>query len=445
MPINESSSLKVLQLPELYPPGWGGGAAVYAQEVCRLLAERGHDIRVLCTEITDDAPYSIRTTYDGPVRVDRLNAPFRRIDPGTWHMSLREWREHKERVRSIAEDIFREWVPDIVQFHTPYPLLEEILPSLLERNIPVVGMLHDSWTICPRLNLFKSPDKAACSGPTPTGCLECLYSHFDGSRTKALMKLPWRTIKFGVYPAYRLRERTFTRHAIDGVFGYSKFISDYHRGFVNRVEFIPLGVDLTGLPAERPIRPRNPIRFIFNAGFQEHKGIWDVLDAAQTLNNKGYEFELHIWGPNQDMAEITKRGLENRVLLRGMFDSKDRWRIYAEADVLLMATRTFETAPRVLQEAAAMGVPSIAPDQGGISEVIRDGIDGLLFTVRDRSHLERQMIKVLERPELVKEFASNLWRVVDIREAVGRIADFYRTVLRERNLQAENRDSGISK
>lgn len=422
-----------MHLPELYPPKWGGGAAVYAQEVCRLLSERGHQVHVLCTEISEDLPYSVKTDFDGSVRVDRLNVPFRKTNSGAWHLTLQEWNDHKQRVSGIVEKLFEHWLPDIVQFHTPYPLLEEILPNLVKRNIPIVGMLHDSWTICPRLNLLNSPTKTSCSGPEQLKCLECLYSHYDGSHLKAAAKLPWRIAKLGTYPAHRLRERTKTRHTIDGVFGYSKFISDYHRGFVKNVEYIPIGVDLSGLPKERPVRSRTPVQFIFNAGFQEHKGIWDVLDAAQTLNNKGYKFKLHIWGPNQNEDEIKKRNIENCVILRGFFNAEDRWKIYPEADVLIMATRTFETAPRVLQEAAAMGVPAIAPDQGGISEVINDNVNGLLFETRNREHLEKQMIKVIEQPELIKKMSENLWDVINIRDAVLNIENYYRKIIREKD------------
>jgi glycosyltransferase involved in cell wall biosynthesis len=421
--------LKVLHLSELYPPEYGGGAAAYVQETCRYLSEKGNDIRVLCTKLSDHNSYSIITDFDRLVRVERVNVPFRQIDPGGWHLTIEQWKTHKQRILSITEDIFKEWQPDIVNFHTPYPLLEEILPNLLERNIPVVGMLHCSWTICPRLNSIESPTGNSCSGPGLLRCLKCLYSNYDGNNAKAFLKMPWRVYKFGSYPAQRLLERKETYLSIDGVFGYSKFISDHHRKFIKTVEYIPLGVDLTGLPNKRSIRPRKPIRFVFNGGFQEHKGIWDILDTAQSLKARGYSFEIHIWGPRQDSKELKKRLIEDCVFLRGLFTTQTRWNVYDDSDVLLMATRVIETAPRVLQEAAAMGVPSIAPNQGGITEVIDDGVNGLLYNFLDRKDLENQMIKILEQPKLVQKLANNLWKVVDIREAVGDIEKFYLKII----------------
>jgi glycosyltransferase involved in cell wall biosynthesis len=245
-----------------------------------------------------------------------------------------------------------------------------------------------------------------------------------------MLKLPWRILKLGVFPAYRLWRRRQARQKVSGLVGYSKFMADVHRGRVNGpVEHIPLGIDLDGLAGERPRRPRTPLRFGFAGGFQPHKGIWDVLDAAASLKRRGLPFELHIWGPHQEAAPIEERNLEDRVFLLGMFPPSDRWRVFSEMDVLLMATRDAEPFGRVIQEAAAAGAPSIAPNVAGIAEQIRDGIDGLLYTFCDRTDLERQMMRVIEQPQLVRDLASNLWAVVDTREAVAEIEQFYFQVL----------------
>ena len=86
------------------------------------------------------------------------------------------------------------------------------------------------------------------------------------------------------------------------------------------------------------------------------------------LQRRGLAFELHVWGPNQEraVAEVAARGLQDRVFLRGMFSPEQRWDAFAEFDVLIMATRDNEPYGRVIQEAAAAGAPSIAPDIAGI-------------------------------------------------------------------------------
>src|SRR5687767_14064444 len=80
-----SHPLKIWQIAETYPPEYGGGAAMYVRDVCYYLAQRGHEVRVLCAENRDAEAYSIRTDWDGPVQMDRLNLPyFRGKDPDGW-------------------------------------------------------------------------------------------------------------------------------------------------------------------------------------------------------------------------------------------------------------------------------------------------------------------------------------------------------------------------
>jgi glycosyltransferase involved in cell wall biosynthesis len=432
MPSHEVK-LNLWHIAETYPPGYGGGAMVYMRDVCGYLVERGHTVRVLCTEGTDEPPYSIRTEYDGPIRVDRLNLPyFKREDPGGWQLGAKAWREHARRLGVVADELLRDYRPDLVQFHTPYPVDEEFLLHLHDRGLPLVGMSHCAWTICSRLNLLRSPKGEACSGPSKLKCLSCMYSHYDGSAAKAMVKLPWRMLRLGRYPAYRLQRRDRLRRAIQGQASYSKYMTAAHEGQVGGINwFVPLGIDTSGIPPQRPERPRSPIRFGFMAGFQPHKGIWDLLDAATSLVRKELEFELHIWGPHQEdkAGEITKRSLDGKVFLHGSFSGDEKWAAFDAIDVLVMATTVVEAYGRVVQEAAAVGVPTIAPAVGGIVEQIRDGIDGLLYGFRDRSGLERQMERVITEPELASDLATNLRPVLQTKQAVEGLETFYYNIL----------------
>jgi glycosyltransferase involved in cell wall biosynthesis len=242
-------------------------------------------------------------------------------------------------------------------------------------------------------------------------------------------------VKLGVFPAYRLYRRMVLRCGVEAQISPSKYMASVHDGAIGgESRHISLGVDLTGLTDQRPARPRRPMRFGFMAGFQPHKGIEDALSAASSLKRRGLNFELHIWGPHQEgrQEELESRGLQDRVFLRGTFTSPQRWAVYMEIDMLLMATTVCEAYGRVAQEAAAAGVPTLAPAIGGIIEQIRDGVDGLLYRFRDVSDLERQMARVIEEPDLVRQLVANLWRVVDTRVAVEAVEQFYFEILARR-------------
>ncbi|MEK6288247.1 MAG: glycosyltransferase [Acidobacteriota bacterium] len=425
--------MRIWQVAETYPPGYGGGAAIYIQDVSRALAQRGHDVRVLCTENSDNKPYSVRTDYDGAVRVDRVNLPyFKTRDPDGWQLGLAGWRGHERRISGVVSSLLADWRPDIVHYSTARPLGEECLITIHREGVPIVGFVHEAWLICTRLMLLRSPTSEPCPGPRPLRCAECMYSHYDGSHARAMVKLPWRLLKLGVYPAYRIWRRSRARKCLSGALGYSHFMIGMHQPRISgQVEYVPLGINLSGRCPGSPSRPRTPLRFGFLAGFQQTKGILHVLEAAASLKRAGLSFELHVWGPNLDngLEQVAKHGLEDRVFLRGMYAPDELWNVYSEIDVALMATTVCEPLGRIPLEAAAAGATTIAPAIGGITETIRDGVDGLLYEFRDPSELERQMRRVLEEPGLVRRLMDNLRPVLDTRDRVGAVEQFYFQVL----------------
>ncbi len=91
--------MRLLQIAETYPPDYGGGAAVYIQDICRFLAARGHEVRVLCTESAEREPYTMRVDYDGRVRVERINLPyFKSKDPDGRQLNILRWKKHERRI-----------------------------------------------------------------------------------------------------------------------------------------------------------------------------------------------------------------------------------------------------------------------------------------------------------------------------------------------------------
>jgi glycosyltransferase involved in cell wall biosynthesis len=263
-----------------------------------------------------------------------------------------------------------------------------------------------------------------------------MYSHYDGSHTRALTKLPWRLLKLGAYPAYRIWRRSRAKNCLDGALGYSRFMVGMHEPHINgHVDYVPLGINLSNRHPNSVLRPRTPLRFGFLAGFQLTKGITDVLTAAASLKRNGLNFEIHVWGPNLEsgVSEVSKRGLEDRVFLRGMYSPDELWNVYSEIDVALMATTVCEPLGRIPLEAAASGAPTIAPAIGGITETIRDGIDGFLYKFRDARDLEHKMRRVLQEPELVGRLIGNLRPVTDTRERAEAVEAFYYQVLGIKN------------
>lgn len=432
--------MRILHVCESYPPDYGGGAGVYAADICRELARHGHEVRVLAVEASGGTDYSVRSDIQADVTVRRVTlGTFATRDPEGWALGLLGYRRHEARIDALIRSELALWAPDVVHLHTTRAFGEQQFFTLESLGVPVVAMAHESWLICMRLMLLKSPESTSCPGPTLVRCASCLYSHYDRP-WMAVAKLPWRLIRQGALPLYRLRRRERARRVPSVVIAYSRFMKETLRKHVNMVRYIPLGVAHPPSMPPRPSRPRTPFRFGFFAGGQPSKGLPDVLTAMRELRKRNLAAELYVWGNDggRVLDLIAAHGSEGMARFRGSYSAESMWDAYAEVDAAVMATRMTEAFGRIPQEAALSGIPAIVPAVGGLTEQIRNGVDGLIFRFQDATSLARQMERLVLEPGLYASLASNLWSVRSTSEAVGDIEAVYRDVLQE-HAMAERR------
>jgi glycosyltransferase involved in cell wall biosynthesis len=74
---------------------------------------------------------------------------------------------------------------------------------------------------------------------------------------------------------------------------------------------------------------------------------------------------------------------------------------------LMVVSSHYESFGLAILESLGLGVPVIASDTGGIPEIIRDGIDGILVKPADPDALRAAMTRLLENEKLRAELARN--------------------------------------
>jgi glycosyltransferase involved in cell wall biosynthesis len=117
-------------------------------------------------------------------------------------------------------------------------------------------------------------------------------------------------------------------------------------------------------------------RFCFISHVSKQKGILDLYDAGGLLP-KGYTID--IYGPiTDDHIDINSLS-SSCVFYRGILDNTQVISTLRQYDCLLLPTHWItEGYPGIIIEAFSAGIPVIANRIGGISEIVEDGIDGIL-------------------------------------------------------------------
>jgi len=113
-------------------------------------------------------------------------------------------------------------------------------------------------------------------------------------------------------------------------------------------------------------------------------------------------FEIAGDGPEKDrVAEMIRRyGIEKSFLLRGFLE--DVTPFYRGIDVY-MNTSVHEGIPMSILEAMAHGLPIIAPDVGGLGEIIEDGVQGFLVKGRNPQDFADRCVRLYKDEQLRRQ------------------------------------------
>jgi glycosyltransferase involved in cell wall biosynthesis len=148
-------------------------------------------------------------------------------------------------------------------------------------------------------------------------------------------------------------------------------------------------------PWLRDLQPREVLRreFALNGAtvafagrLTEQKSLERALEAIAGAD--GVRFVIAGDGPDRQRLEQRARDLAiaNRVTFLGSQPRDRVVELFAAADATVLSS-SWENFPHTVVEALAVGTPVVAMEAGGISEVVRDGVNGLLVPAGDTAAL----------------------------------------------------------
>ncbi|SEJ96526.1 Glycosyltransferase involved in cell wall bisynthesis [Achromobacter sp. NFACC18-2] len=132
------------------------------------------------------------------------------------------------------------------------------------------------------------------------------------------------------------------------------------------------------------------------------KGHKDLIDAIAPLMAVRPKLHLVFVGAGspvfeQTQAYVAQRGLQDRIHLMGT--RRDVPNLLAGFDFFALATQQ-EASGTVYVEAQASGLPVVGTNVGGVSEMFRDGVTGILVPPKDPAALTAALERLIDDPAL---------------------------------------------
>jgi len=167
------------------------------------------------------------------------------------------------------------------------------------------------------------------------------------------------------------------------------------------------------------LAPNNELILVSVARLAPEKGYEFLSNVAKELDARGFPFKLLIVGgnPNQQVVDDVRNLFghlndSGKVIFTGFLKGENLARAYACADIFLHCSIT-ETFGLVVLESMASGVPVVARDEGGPSEIVADGKSGYLVPPNDLDGFVERVLRLGRDGELRNAMGVESRRMAD--------------------------------
>ena len=296
--------------------------------------------------------------------------------------------EARQKIRTIIEAT----KPDIVHLNNyNFQITPSILYEIKNYNIPVVMTLHDFQVVCPNHMMYLASRQQVCEECKGRKYLNCARNKcIHNSRIKSLLAAFEGALyyKLGTYEKY-----------IDLFIAPSHFLKNKLVEFGEKESKIKV---LHNFTKESPKEyTANKQKYVLYFGrLSSEKGIDTLVKSCKKLPHIHFKFV----GSGELENEL--KGVDNIEFL-GFKSGTELSKLISEALFSVYPSEWYENCPMSVLESQMYGTPVIGADIGGIPELIRNNVDGLLFDPGNEDELSKKIRYLYENEKVLSQYSEN--------------------------------------
>lgn len=305
--------------------------------------------------------------------------------------------------------VIRDFKPDVVHFHCVQEMATARLFQVPHRlGVPAVMTYHYAgFDICPTGALMQG-NTALCDGicsKEPNPGESCHTYQCISSPVRRFLRVPEfrRMVRRQVIPNSMDMVITPSRAMTEQVVRAGHLPAERVRHIYNPVPHTLW----TSQPSWDAPPPPPESRYMLAVGRLDiYKGFTTLVRAFHQMP----DIPLVIVGQGPYLPELTQYIQENRlthITLAGWKTGEELWDYYRKCTGVIVPSEWFEALGYVVVEGFAHGKPVVATQIGGITDLVREGETGLLFSLGDLEGMKTQVRRLWENPDLASTLGRN--------------------------------------
>jgi len=405
--------MRILQVNKFYYPK--RGADKYFLFLEKLLKERGHEVSVFSMDSSSNLPSDDSKYFSKEIDLHTKNW-FKKIKFA--FAIIYNLNAKKQFTR-----LLKSFKPDIIHCHNIYHQLSpSILDAARKAKIPVVMHLHDYKLICPNYKLY-TKDKYCqrCRGGNYTQCIQnrCVENNLAKSILAAIemtihhkfLKIYKKGVGIFIAPSKFMRNICIEFGWEKNKFQILENISDNHN-------------------TNQEIEIKN--HFLYFGALEKEKGI-DILikSAAQSK----VSIKIAGTGSQTEILKDLSKKLKANVEFLGHLQGSQLEKQIKEALAIVIPSRWPENMPLAAIEAMNLSKTVIAADIGGLSELIKPGLTGYLFSPNNTDSLSAILTSLTkEKAKIIGEKAFESRKNKNKDWHYNKLIEIYQTAIKDKPL-----------
>lgn len=202
------------------------------------------------------------------------------------------------------------------------------------------------------------------------------------------------------------------------------------------VVYIPNGID-KNLFDKIIVAKYKQKTLLFVGRLHPQKNLINLIKAFKLVIVKYPKLRLLIVGEGTQKAELIKitkeLKLEKNISFLGEKKQEDLIEIYKKSHLFILPS-IYEGQPLVLLEASAAGLPIVATNVGGVPDIVKDGVNGVLIKKSLQGEISKAILKALKG---YHKFRATKPRIFDWKHVTRKTLSIYKKLIKQ-NIANQN-------